>query len=262
MTDTITSTDQFLNRWHTPPNFRIDPSVVPFKYQPPRLIDVLDAFRNDPEIRVTILDTVPAPVRTAHLARFRTAPVDEVAKWPFRLVHFNLPRFYSTVFKGFAEEVMIPWRTYLSQHGFTWLRINPYVFLSGPGASSTYHTDRSHGLVIQAEGVKTFHSYVNPDQIVSPDDAANGMIAAERPPAPGDAPRQPDRMEPGNILWSHLLTPHWVTGWDEGPSMNITLAHGGLCHQGSYARREEVLRGFWDAHPERAWMEDLRAAKY
>lgn len=68
-------------------------------------------------------------------------------------------------------------------------------------------------------------------------------------------------MGPGDLLWSHALTPHWVT--TESPlAMSVTLAHGGLCHQGRFADRELALRAYWDQHPDEAWKLDLRNVRY
>jgi hypothetical protein len=68
-------------------------------------------------------------------------------------------------------------------------------------------------------------------------------------------------MEPGDRLWSHALTPHWVT--TESPlTMSVTLAHGGLCHQGRFSGRELALRAYWDSHPDEAWTHDHRNVRY
>ncbi|WP_328436746.1 hypothetical protein OHA71_05665 [Streptomyces sp. NBC_00444] len=44
--------------------------------------------------------------------------------------------------------------------------------------------------------------------------------------------------------------------------MSVTLAHGGLCHQGRFADRELALRAYWDQHPDEAWKLDLRNVRY
>lgn len=68
-------------------------------------------------------------------------------------------------------------------------------------------------------------------------------------------------MEPGDRLWSHALTPHWVT--TETPlAMSITVAHGLLCHQGRFSERELALRAYWDRHPDEAWTHDHRNVRY
>ncbi|MFF7472118.1 hypothetical protein [Streptomyces sp. NPDC008092] len=261
MPKTITTIGEFREAWTAPPNFRISHELYRPDFTFPSALEVLDVVRRDDEARVTLLGADNPAVRTARTMSFKRAPVEEVATWPFRLAHFNLSRLYDGVLRGFHEQVMVPWRTFLSAQGYTWQRCAPDLFISGPGGSSTYHADQSHGLVWQVEGVKTFHSYLDPDSAVPADAAISGDFTAEDPPPHDDADRQDARMEPGDLLWSHFLTPHWVTG--ESPlSMSVTLSHGGLTHQGDYAMRETALRRHWDRHPEQAWLTDLRNTRY
>ncbi|MDJ0345631.1 hypothetical protein QMK19_25900 [Streptomyces sp. H10-C2] len=257
----MTSAEEFTARWRNPPNFSVAANLVPFHLTFPDAREVLDIVRRDEEARITVLGDISSAVRTARSLTVRTAPLDEILSWPFRLAHFNLSRFYGGLLHDFQAQVMIPWRAFLAGQGFTWQRCSPALFISGPGSNSTYHSDNSHGLVWQVEGIKTFHSYQRPDEIVTAGTAVSGEITAEQPPAHDPAARQSMRMEPGNLLWSHALTPHWVTG--ESPlSMSVTLSLGGLCHQGRYAAREIALRRHWDEHPEQAWLTDLRNTRY
>lgn len=68
-------------------------------------------------------------------------------------------------------------------------------------------------------------------------------------------------MEPGDTLWSHILTPHWVTA-ESSLTVSINISHGGLMHQGWYADREMALRRYWDDNPAEAWLGDLRNMRY
>ncbi|MDF2261009.1 hypothetical protein [Streptantibioticus ferralitis] len=256
----MTTREEFTASWRTPPNFRIAPTMIPFAYTFPPAQEVLDLLRKDPETKITILGDGEPAVRTARVLAVRTAPVEEIATWPFRLVHFNLSRFYGNWLHDFQTKVMIPWRTFLAAQGFTWQRCAPALFISGHRCSSTYHVDNPNGLVWQVEGTKIFNSYRDPDRMAPASAVVNAEIAAEVPPAHDPAERLSAKMEPGDMLWSHALTPHWVTG-DTPLSMNINIFHSGLCHQGRYSAREEALRQHWDAHPEQAW-QNLRSARY
>ncbi|MER5935611.1 hypothetical protein [Streptomyces sp. NPDC002054] len=193
----VTDPDDFNSHWRQPPNFRMQ---VPFDYLFLPAIDILDHVRRDEEVRFTVLGEDDWAVRMERTAAFRTAPVEEIATWPFRLVHFNLARFYGEILAGFQDEVMVPWRTHLSSQGFTWQRCAPILFLSTEGAASTYHNDNSHGLVWQVQGVKTFHSYHNPDKHLSPEAAVLGETTAEDPPPHDEAQRQSVTMQPGDQL--------------------------------------------------------------
>ncbi|WP_329053932.1 cupin-like domain-containing protein [Streptomyces violaceus] len=255
---TITTPDDFTRRWRQPPNF---PLNIPFDYTFLPAVDALDHIRKDEEVRFTILGDDDWQVRMERTAAFRSAPLGEVVTWPFRLVHFNLSRFYDDLLSGFQEEVMIPWRTHLSALGFTWQRLAPILFLSTECASSTYHNDNSHGLVWQVHGTKTFHSYLDPDKYLPADAAVIGETTGEEPPEHDVADRHSVTMRPGDLLWSHALTPHWVTT-ESALAMSVTLSHGGLSHQGLFSERELALRAYWDKNPSEAWMHDLRNVRY
>ncbi len=255
---TITTPDDFTHRWRQPPNFPLD---VPFDYTFLPAVAVLDHVRKDEEARFTILGDDDWQVRMDRTAAFRTAPLEEIVTWPFRLVHFHLSRFYDDLLSGFQEEVMIPWRTHLSARGFTWQRLVPILFLSTEGVSSTYHNDNSHGLVWQVHGVKTFHSYLDPDKHLSADAAVIGETTGEEPPEHDAADRHSVTMRSGDQLWSHALTPHWVTT-ESALALSVTLSHGGLYHQGRFCERELALRAYWDKNPAEAWTHDLRNVRY
>jgi hypothetical protein len=259
--DIVETAGQFVARWCVPPNFRVADDLAPFNRTFPDILQVLDAVRKDPETRVAILGAADPAVRTARTLAFATAPLDDITTWPFRLVHFNLSQFYPVLLRDFQAQVMIPWRTYLSSLGFTWQRCAPALFISSAGTHSTYHADNSHGLVWQIEGTKTFHSARLPDHMAPVEAAISGEITAELPPPHDPTDVLSIRMHPGDLLWSHTLTPHWVT--TESPlAMSVTLSHGGLCLQGHYADRDAALRRNWDAHPEEPWLTDLHNTRY
>jgi hypothetical protein len=261
MNNIVETAEAFATRWREPPNFRIAAELLPFERIFPDVRQVLDAVRKDTETRITVLGADDPAVRTARSMAFRTAPLDEIITWPFRLAQFNLTRLYDGLLPDFQAQVMIPWRTFLSSTGFTWQRCAPALFISTGDTSSTYHADNSHGLVWQIEGTKTFNSYVDPDRRNPAEAAISGEITAEHPPPHESADRQSVVMQPGDLLWSHVLTPHWVSA--ETPlAMSLTISHGGLCHQGAYARREVALREHWDTRPHEPWITDLRNIRY
>ncbi|MFF6806006.1 hypothetical protein [Streptomyces sp. NPDC012616] len=256
----VTTTEEFTQLWRTPPNFRLAPSLFQPEFAFPTTLDVLDRLRHDEGTKVTLLGQDPA-VRTARALAFRRAPLDEVASWPFRLVHFDLKRFYADFLTGFQRQVMIPWRLFLTGLGFTWHRCYPVLFMSTAGCSSTYHVDNSHGLVWQVRGTKTFHSFRDPERHAPVDAAVLGEISSETSPPHDGVDRLSFSMGPGDLVWSHVLTPHWVTA--ESPlTLSINFSHGGLAMGGQYSDRDRALREHWDAHPEQAWLSDLRNVRY
>ncbi|WP_328403982.1 hypothetical protein OHS70_34195 [Streptomyces sp. NBC_00390] len=116
-------------------------------------------------------------------------------------------------------------------------------------------------MVWQVHGSKTFHSYLNPDKHLSAEAAVIGETTGEEPPEHDAADRQSVTMRPGDQLWSHALTPHWVTT-GSALAMSVTFSHGGLCHQGRFCERELALRAYWDKNPGEAWTHDLRNVRY
>lgn len=88
---------------------------------------------------------------------------------------------------------------------------------------STFHADNLHGLVWQLDGTKTFHSYLDPDQPVPVDDAISGAFTTEQPPPRAQGMHQSVRMQPGDLLWSHALTPNWVNGETQ---LSMSVSHG------------------------------------
>ncbi|MEU3096483.1 hypothetical protein ABZ690_17200 [Streptomyces sp. NPDC006967] len=260
-TEVVATGTRFVERWRRAPNFPISSALFRPEFRFPDALEVLDFLRKDDRTRVTLLGEESQAIRTARTLAFRNAPLEEVAAWPFRLVHFDLHRFYGSFLQGFQEQVMIPWRVLLSSLGFTWQRCYPILFMSSQGCSSTYHVDNSHGLVWQVEGTKRFHSFHEAQRFAPVEAAVQGRITSERPP-----PYEPEDlhhmlMAPGDLLWNHILTPHWVTA--ESPlTVSVNISHGGLTHQGRLAEREVALRRHWDEHPAEPWTSGLRHVRY
>jgi hypothetical protein len=251
----------FTERWHEPPNFQFSPELFRPTFAIAPCEEVLDVLRRDERTRITVLGDEPHAVRTSRSAMFRTAPLEQVTQWPFRLVNFDLWGHYDGLLRGFQEQVMTPWRLFLTGLGFTWHRCYPVLFISSGGCSSTYHVDNSHGLVWQVEGTKRFHSFREPGRYAPTDAAVHGEVSGEHPPPHPEDDLAAMDMHPGDLLWSHVLTPHWVRA--ESPlTLSINFSHGGLQHRGRFAPRETALRRHWDEHPAEPWTTGLRQGRY
>lgn len=261
LTELPVDAQQFVERWHQPPNFRLSSNMLRTSFAFPDALEVLERVRADPATRVTVLGSADTATRTARAMAFRRAPLEEVATWPFRLVHFDLRCFYDDFLRDFQEQVMIPWRVFLARSGFTWHRCYPVLFMSTAGCSSTYHVDSSNGLVWQIHGVKTFHSFLDPQRHAPVQAAVRGEIAAEDSPPHADSERLSLRMEPGDLVWSHALTPHWVTA-ESALTLSMNISHGGLARSGRFSGREHELRRHWDDFPALPWQSDLRNIRY
>lgn len=71
---TITTPDDFIQRWRQPPNF---PLEIPFDHTFLPAVDILDHVRRDEEVRFTILGDDDWQVRMDRTAAFRTAPIED-----------------------------------------------------------------------------------------------------------------------------------------------------------------------------------------
>ena len=254
---------QFLTNLRHTQNFLLAPELFSFEMNMPPVEDVIDILRRDEETRVRspgekIKD------QEGELTRWvRNAPIEEVLeKGKFALSNFELNRFYgpNQFLHEFQDRIMIPWRTFLSQQGYTWQRCAPYIFISMSGISSTFHADYSHVLAWQIYGEKTFNGFLNPDKYAP---IENIVIKGNAPRSvevpihdPGDVLSY--KMEPGDVLWNQLLTPHWVLAGVGGPAFSINISHGGVRHRGMFLANERLLRERWQAYPDEAWVDDLR----
>ena len=152
---------------------------------------------------------------------------------------------------------MVPWRTFLASTGLTWMRGYPIIFISGKRRRSQYHVDISHVVAWQIHGVKTFHGFNEPSKYAPIQHVVDnrGEYRSTLPPEgidPDDVLSYP--MEPGDVLWNQLLTPHWVTGTDDEIAVSVNISHGGVQYGGRYCPNEQVLRKRWEDHPDEAWL--------
>ncbi len=254
---------QFLAHLQQTQNFLIAPELFPFDMHMPPVEEVIDILRRDEETKMRSPQQKDKDQEGELTHWARTAPLEEVLeRGGFGLSNFELNRFYGPgqFLHALQDQIMIPWRTFLSQHGYTWQRCAPYIFISMPGVSSTFHADYSHVVAWQLDGVKTFNGFVDPEK-----HAPIAHIVQK-----GNAPRTTDipsvapdellsyEMHHGDVLWNQLLTPHWVTAGDDRPAFSLNISHGGVRHRGQFLANEVPLRAHWETHPDEAWVADLR----
>ena len=125
--------EQFLTHLSQTQNFLIAAELFPFEMDMPPVEEVIDILRRDDETKVR------SPLQKhkddeGELTRWvRTAAIEEILeKGCFGLSNFELSRFYGPgqFLCELQDKIMIPWRTFLSQNGYTWQRCAPYIFLS------------------------------------------------------------------------------------------------------------------------------------
>lgn len=259
---TCRTVDAFLEHWNGQVNVLLAPELIRFELDLPPCEEVIDILRRNERSRVQIPGIPDEAEREKRIAAFRTQPLEDILESPFTLANFHLQDFYGKgqFLEHFQRDVMIPWRTFLSAAGFTWQRCYPIIFISGKGCSSSYHADNSHVLAWQVYGTKNFNGFKDPQAVLPAQQIVDEKQNVRSPHPPEADPESvvTYEMVPGDLLWNQFLTPHWVDGGGNQPSMSINLSHGGIQYQGRFCPNEVILRKRWEAHPEEAWLVDER----
>jgi hypothetical protein len=261
---TARTTEQFLQHWDDRRNFLLGPELISFAMQLPPAEQIVDILRTDEKVKINFFEAQDDDEAESLRQHFRTAPLEQVIDLPFNLSHFDLHHWYDSgrFLADFQRQVMIPWRTFLSAAGLTFMRCYPIIFISGKRRSSRYHADISHVLAWQTHGVKTFQGFKDPEKYAPIQDVVDNRASYGGSNLPPDGIESQDilayRMEPGDILWNQLQTPHWVTGSNDEIAVSVNISHGGVQHQGRFCANEQVLRNRWKEHPDEAWLIDER----
>jgi hypothetical protein len=258
----VKTVQDFQREWQHNLNFLLGGECVPFEFDFPSAADMVDILRRDPETRIQQGGYHGAKDTTDISARFKTLPIEEAVRSRFGIAHFKIARFYEPgqFLHGFEERVMEPWRAFLRRAGFEWERCYPILFISGPGAGTHYHMDFSHVMAWQIHGTKIFSGLHEPDRFEPIE-----LGVQKRHHAELKMPQtiKPDdvlayTMNPGDVLWNQLLTPHWVDATD-AVAVSLNISHGMLRHNGRLCPNEQRLEEWWNAHPEEAWRAPVAA---
>ena len=155
------------------------------------------------------------------------------------------------IFEGFTEQVLVPWKQYLLDNGFEWDRCYALARVSGPNTHTGYHMDRSNVLFWNVRGRKVFHGFCDPDRWVPIEQSTEKRTAQVMPEHVEDADILSYAVEDDQLLWNHLLTPHWV----DAPELTfgINFSHGGLRNKGRLCRYEQHVYDLSDQNPNENW---------
>lgn len=258
---TARTSEDLLSVWSDRRNFLIGSELIEFGMPMPSAEEIVDILRKHPDSRVQFLGMEDGPAKEAMIEEFKTAPLEQVVDMPFSLANFFLSEFYGAgqFLADFQKEIMIPWRTLLSSVGLTWQRSYPIIFISGKNCSSTYHVDVSDVVAWQVHGVKVFNGFADPEGHAPVQHIVDNRneYRVEVPPGFDEDLILTYRMEPGDLLWNQILTPHWVDAEDD-IAVSVNISHGGIAYQGAFSPNEQILRKRWEDHPEEAWLVDER----
>jgi hypothetical protein len=246
----VNTVAEFQRHWGEVHNFLMQGECVPFAFDLPPLEQIVDELRRDPDTEIMSGTKGSSLNVTSIRDTFRDRPLAEAMQGRFAIAHYKLANFYGPgrFLEGFEPRVLVPWRQWLTRAGFTWTRCYPIIFISGRGCATNYHMDLSNVLAWQRCGTKRFCSVAEPERWAPL--AVRQRFCRERerywewytkPAALQPADCVVHDMPPGALLWNAYLTPHWVDGSDDQPSLSINISHGGLRHQGRLCRHEEEV---------------------
>ena len=262
MKRTATKAEEFVGHFNQKQNFLIAPECFAFDMEFPPAEEVIDLLRRDSASKVRTAEVLPKEEEARFTEWVKSAPLEEIMAEQFGISHFELHHFYGPgqFLSQLQDKVMIPWRTLLASLGFTWQRCAPYFFISTKGARSDYHADYSHVVAWQLEGTKTFNGFLDPDKYGPIEELVvkSNSLRSKSLPEYEEADVLAYRMEPGDLLWNQLLTPHWVVAGGDETAMSLNISHGVVRHRGRFGPNEAVLQERWKEHPDEAWMSDLR----
>lgn len=244
---TLSHWGDFQGAWNGVLNFRMTGDCVPFNFELPSIDEIVREVRDDPDVLISAgIKSDRADVTSDIRDAFRRLSIEEAVMAPCQITHYKLSNFYGAgqVFHGFEEQVMEPWRQALAAAGFTWTRCYPILFISGPGCATNYHMDFSHVVAWQRYGTKKFVGYRDPHHW-APLPVRVGYVAGQlaEPPEITEDDELAYIMEPGDVVWNCLLTPHRVEAADE-MACSINLSHGGLRLHGELAPHEQELEAW------------------
>ena len=247
---TVSTWPELSKYWNGCHNFLMAGKCVPFSFDMPPVEQVIDEVRQDSDARIVPGTKGDRLILTDTAEAFCQIPIADTLHMQFQMSHFKLANFYGPgqLFHGFEEQVMDPWRKTLADAGFTWSRCYPIIFISGPGAATNYHMDRSHVIAWQHHGVKRFIGLKDPDRWGPFEERMLPGGKIKHPVAITDEDTLVYEMHPGDVLWNVLLTPHWVEAADH-VTYSINLSHGGLRLNNQLCRNEQELED-WKAMQE------------
>lgn len=252
----VTRKTDLLKYWCHQVNFLIGGECIPFNFEFPPLEIMVEVVRSDPETRI-LRGSKGARADEIDISKqFRALTLAEALVAPFQMSHFKLSNFYGRrgILSGFHEQVMVPWKHFLRELGFSWYRCFPILFFSGRDSATNYHMDLSQVLAWQVYGTKTFNGFRDPSRWAPTRNVVREKFR-EQMQRPSDIPEKELLsfvMEPGQFLWNQLLTPHWVGAGGE-LALSLNISHGGLRYRGRLCAHEEALEEWWRLHPAEIW---------
>ena len=249
----VATTAQFLQTWDSRVNFSITGECVPFSFDFPPTEEIVEHLVSEQKttgIKGQLRDTGD---RGNAIDEFRGMSFADLMETSFQLRYPDVTILDrpGNIFAGFTEQVLIPWKRYLLDHGFGWDRCYALARVSGPNTCTGYHMDRSNVLFWNVRGRKAFHGFRDPDRWVSLEQSMAEREAQIMPEEMSDEDILSHEVGNNTLLWNHLLTPHWVDSPELTFGINFSI--GGLRHNGRLCRYEQHLYDTLGRNPNENW---------
>jgi hypothetical protein len=262
MHKTITTTAEFLHDWDSRVNFLMADECVPFSFEFPPTEQIVERLVAEEETTGITGQLRNTGDRKNAMEQFRGQSFADLMATSFQLRYPDVTLLDQPgdIFAGFSEQVLVPWKRYLLDHGFTWDRCYALARVSGPNTSTGYHMDRSNVLFWNVRGRKAFHGFREPDRWVPLERANDSREAQIMPENIADEDLLSYEVGDNALLWNHLLTPHWV----DAPELTfgINFSHGGLRHNGRLCRYEQHLYDTLGHNPNEKWLPETASAVF
>lgn len=183
MRKTVATTTEFLHTWDSRVNFLMAGECVPFSFEFPSTEDIVERLVAEEATTGISGQLRNTGDRENAMESFRGMSCDDLmaSSFQFRYPDVTTLDRPGDIFAGFTEQVLVPWKLYLLDHGFTWDRCYALARVSGPNTCTGYHMDRSNVLFWNVRGRKVFHGFREPDRWVPLARANDGREAQIMP---------------------------------------------------------------------------------
>ena len=262
MRKTVATTREFQCAWDSRVNFLMAGECVPFSFEFPPTEDIVERLVAE-EATTGINGQLRNTSDQANaMESFRGMSFDDLlaSSFQFRYPDVTALDRAGDIFAGFTEQVLVPWKRYLLDHGFTWDRCYALARVSGPNTCTGYHMDRSNVLFWNVRGRKVFHGFREPDRWAPLARANEGREVQIMPENLALEDVLSYEVSDNALLWNHLLTPHWV----DAPELafGINFSHGGLRHDGRLCRYEQHIYDTLGYNPNEKWYPETSSAAF
>ncbi|HAA73557.1 TPA: hypothetical protein DCE37_00335 [Candidatus Latescibacteria bacterium] len=250
---TIRTTADFLQNWDSRNNFILADECIPFSFSFQSTEEIVNCLLEEKSTTAIIGQMRETGDRENIIERYRGKTFRDLEgqSFQFRYPDVTVLDRPGGIFVGFVQQVLDPWKQYLLDNDFEWDRCYALARVSGPNTCTGYHMDRSNVLFWNVRGRKHFHGFTDPDRWAPIERVSEKRAEQILPEEASEDDILTYDVGEDQLLWNHLLTPHWV----DAPELTfgINFSHGGLRHKGRLCRYEEHVYELAGGNPNEKW---------